>query len=144
MRDIARSHAVLEAAILSLEWLAERLATRAAPGPEERRAAAAVLECFDRTAPEHHRDEERRLFPDLRASAASAGRPELAATLYELEMEHERMERFFRESIRPALQAIAAGERFPLGREDVAHLAWVYRRHTSMEAQVLEPLGGRP
>jgi hemerythrin-like domain-containing protein len=142
MKDFDRSHAVLEAALLALESLAAQDAAQS-PRPGECRAARQVLDCFEQTVPEHHRDEERRLFPELRLRAAQAGRPELASTLYELEMEHERMERLYRDSLRPALRGIAQGSAAALDREAVAHLAWLCRRHIGMETQVLEPLGDR-
>jgi hemerythrin-like domain-containing protein len=139
MEDLDRSHAVLEAALLALERLCAQPAAR--PSPDQSRAASQVLECFECAVPEHHRDEERRLFPALRSRAALAGRPELAATLYELEMEHERMERLYEESLRPALRELAQGAPAQLDREAVEHLAWLCRRHIGMEAQVLPPAG---
>jgi hemerythrin-like domain-containing protein len=138
MRLLDHSHESIEVGLLTLEALVQRVAGRD-PDARDAHAAHRVLECFDRTAVEHHRDEEQLLFPDLRVRAAAAGRPEVCATLYELEMEHERMERLYADAVRPALEKIAGGAPAELSQAAVAHLSWLYRRHIDLEAGVLEP-----
>ena len=138
MSPLGHSHESVEVCLLTLEALAQRVAGRD-PDAKDARAAQRVLECFDHTAVEHHREEERVLVPDLRARAAAAGRPEVCATLYELEMEHQRMERMYADTVRPALEKIAAGARGDLDPSAVSHLAWLYRRHIRLETGVLEP-----
>ena len=138
MSRFDHSHESLTVGLCSLEALVERTAARD-PDAGDTRAAQRILECFDRTATEHHREEEQMLFPDLRVRAAEAGRPEVCATLYELEMEHGRMERLYAEAVRPALEKIAGGARGALDPAAVSHLAWLYRRHIRLEEAVLEP-----
>lgn len=130
-------HAQIEAGLDTLEALAERVAAHDPEGPD-REAAGRVLDCFDRIAPLQHREEEETIFPSLRRRAAMTGRPELGGALYELEMEHDKMERMFR-SLRPGIEKIAHGLPAELRPEAVAHFAWVYRRHLRVEAQVLVP-----
>lgn len=141
LKSVRHSHERIEVSLLALEALVDRFAGRD-PDADDARAAQRVLECFDRTAVEHHREEERLLFPDLRARAAAAGRPEICATLHELEMEHQRMERLYADAVRPALGKIAGRAPGDLSPEAVSHLAWLYRRHIRLEAAVLEPFAG--
>jgi hemerythrin-like domain-containing protein len=138
MRPLDHSHEEIEASLYALEALVERVAARD-PDAGDARAAQRILDCFDHTAVAHHREEERLLFPELRVRAAAAGRPEICGTLYELEMEHKRMERLYADAVRPALEKIAGGAPAELSQAAVAHLSWLYRRHIDLEAGVLEP-----
>lgn len=138
MKHIDTCHRRIEEALQALEALSTRLAAGAPCGAVECAAAAEVMACFEGTATEHHRDEEQALFPELRVRAAQAGCPEVGATLYELEMEHDRMHRLY-EALRPGLAALASGGSAALDAGQVANFAWLYRRHMSLEARVIEP-----
>jgi hemerythrin-like domain-containing protein len=130
-------HDKIEFQLGVLENLAAHLA---AHGSDEtaRAAVRAVMRYFDTAAAAHHRDEDEDLFPLLRTAAARDGRDEICATLYELEREHESMDRLYAE-LRAALEAIAAGESARLDTELVRRFAWIYRRHMRMEADLLLP-----
>lgn len=103
-----------------------------------RSAARAVIRYFDTAAVAHHRDEDEDLFPLVRAAAARGGRKEICATLYELEREHENMDRLYSE-LRAQLAAIEAGGSGRLDADLVARLAWIYRRHMRLEAGLVLP-----
>jgi hemerythrin-like domain-containing protein len=130
-------HPVIENSLDTLEALVQRVVARD-PKVQDREDARRVLDCFDRVAPLQHRDEEQTIFPSLRRRAAISGRPEVGGALYELEMEHDKMERMFA-SLRPGIERIAKGAAPDLRPEAVAHFAWLYRRHLRVEAQVLAP-----
>jgi len=130
-------HQGIEFELGVLENFAAHLAVR---GSDEaaRSAARAVVRYFDTVAAAHHRDEDEDLFPLLREAAARDGRDEICATLYELQREHQSMDRLYAQ-VRAELQAIAAGESARLDSGLVARFAWIYRRHTSMEGALLLP-----
>ena len=93
-------HERVERMLALLERLAQHLPQH---GADEQAAGAArdVMRYFDQAAPLHHEDEERHVFPALRAS----GRPELAALAARLHEDHERMAAAW-----AALRAIPAGK----------------------------------
>lgn len=130
-------HERIEFQLGVLENLGAHLAAR---GSDEtaRAAVGAVMRYFDTAAAAHHREEDEDLFPLLRAAAARDGRDEICATLYELEREHQTMERLYTQ-LRAELEAIAAGESPRLDAQLVASFAWIYRRHLRIEADLLLP-----
>jgi hemerythrin-like domain-containing protein len=130
-------HQGIEFELGVLENFAAHLAARG--GDEAARSAArAVMRYFDTVAAAHHRDEDEDLFPLLRAAAARDGRDEICATLYELQREHQSMERLYAR-LRAELQAIAAAESARLDAELVTRFAWIYRRHMRVEGDLLLP-----
>jgi hemerythrin-like domain-containing protein len=134
---LAACHTRMEGELQTLERLAGDLAPSA--GDEQARdAARAVLRCFDTDGRNHHLDEDENLFPEVRALAALRGRPEVAATLYELECEHEALDGLY-SSLRSCLEDITEGRPARLDAERVAHFAWTYRRHMALEARVVLP-----
>lgn len=130
-------HQGIEFELGVLENFAAHLAVR---GSDEaaRSAARAVVRYFDTVAAAHHRDEDEDLFPLLRETAARDGRDEICAALYELQREHQSIERLYAQ-VRAALLEIAVGESARLDSEVVACFAWIYRRHMSMEGDLLLP-----
>jgi len=136
---IEACHDRIEAQLCTLEGLVPYVA---AHGPDEaaRNAAQAVMRYFDTAGEAHNQDEDEDLFPLLRAAAARDGRHEIGATLYELEREHENMDRLYSE-VRARLDAIARGEAVhpALDADLVTRFAWIYRRHMQLESDLLLP-----
>lgn len=115
--------------------LLEQLASR--PMPERtdeagRRAAAQVLNYFDRAAPHHHADEEEDLFPRLRA----LGDPALTGEIDRLEAEHRHMGEVWRE-LRRELLALSEGR--PAGLDAAPAFAVAYREHAAFEDAFIYP-----
>jgi hemerythrin-like domain-containing protein len=136
--EVLRSgHAGLDRQLEALEDLVSQVAEHGAD-ERARGAAGELIAYFDAEAREHHRDEEEDLFPLLRERLAKDDRPEVGATLYELEREHAHMESLY-SRLRDNLQAIAERGVTRLRTEDVAHFAWLYRRHMALEAKVVFP-----
>ena len=133
---LAACHERIEAQLGTLERLAQHL-PRHGCDADARSAAAAVLRYFDTAGMLHHQDEDRDLFPLLRARAAARGRAGIAAATEELEREHGTIESQWRR-LRAALLAIGAGEG-RLDQEEVARFAWLQRRHMDREASTLLP-----
>lgn len=132
MRDpfeqLESSHRRLE------ERLAELGAAATTPAGSGRDAALgvveAVLDYFDRSVQRHEADEEKSLFPRLRAH------PELTATLEMLECEHREHERLHAD-LREGYQD--PGYLAELARK----LATAYRAHILEEERVLFPAARR-
>ena len=133
---LAACHERIEAQLGTLERLAEHLVRRGCD-PEARSAARAVLRYFDTAGMLHHEDEDRDLFPLLRARAAERGHAAIAAAAEELEREHETIEAQWRR-LRLRLLAVGKGEAW-LDRDDVARFAWLQRRHIDRETSALLP-----
>jgi pyridoxamine 5'-phosphate oxidase len=136
---IEACHDRIEAQLGTLENLVPHVA---AHGPDEaaRNAAQAVMRYFDTAGDAHNKDEDEDLFPLIRAAAARDGRHEIGATLYELEREHENMDRLYSE-VRAQLDVIARGQagHQALDADLVARFAWIYRRHMRLESDLLLP-----
>jgi pyridoxamine 5'-phosphate oxidase len=130
-------HAMIEHQLQILENLVSHLAARGAD-EEARGAAKALIRYFDTAAREHHHDEDEYLFPLLRELAARADRPEVGATLYELEREHGQMDVLY-SKLRDKLRKIAEEDAARLDAGEVAHFSWLYRRHMRLEAHVVHP-----
>jgi hemerythrin-like domain-containing protein len=130
-------HERIEAQLATLDRLPEYLERHGADAVA-RDAARAVMRYFDTAAVHHHEDEDRDLFPLLRAAAARARRHEIAAALYELEREHESMTGLYRR-LRVQLESLAAGTVPALDGEDLARFARLYRRHMRTEAHLVLP-----
>jgi len=131
-------HRRIETALAGLE----RMAARMGPLDEDgRQALERALRFFREMAPKHTADEERSLFPRLRAKGAPLR--ELAA----LEADHRNADRWHAEVDDLGRTWLAAGElALPqqqafVGR--VAQLAELYRRHIEVEDNVVFPLARR-
>jgi hemerythrin-like domain-containing protein len=133
---LAACHERIEAQLATLERLGPHL-EKCGCDAEAKAAAQAVLRYFDTAGRLHHEDEDEDLFPLLRRRAGVAGRPEVSATIDELEREHETMEAQW-VRLRERLEAVRGGEA-RLAAEDVARFAWLYRRHMDREATAVLP-----
>ena len=124
-------HGRIQDQLATLEKLVPHLA-RAGCDVPAREAARAVLRYFDLAGAQHHQDEEEDLFPLLRRYAGERGRDDVRAALDELAREHRSMEEIY-ETIRRRLDDVAEARSARLDIEEVAHFAWVYRRHIMRE-----------
>ena len=99
-----------------------------------RRARRRARCCATSTAPgvQHHQDEEQDLFPLLRRYAGERGRGDVLAALDELAHEHRSMDDVYAR-IRARLDDVAEARSPRLDIEQVAHFAWLYRRHIMRE-----------
>jgi len=134
-------HDEIRAGIASLEALASALAGERAL-PEIRRVAEEVLGCFERTVPEHHREEERELWPMVRRSARGEDLQTFEAIAARLRREHHELEAAWAE-LRRAVEAVArhgdaGGASLEPGR--VTKLAEAYRNHALFEDEVVVPM----
>jgi pyridoxamine 5'-phosphate oxidase len=134
---LAACHERIEAQLCTLEKLVEHLAASGADEPA-RDAAADAMRYFDTAGAHHHRDEDEDIFPLLRNLAAERCRPEVSAIINGLEEDHSTMEAQW-SRLRERLEAVAAGRDARLDAEDVAHFAWLYRRHMEKEAALVLP-----
>ena len=137
LAHLQECHQRIEQELGALERLAEHMSERGADTLAHS-AAKGILRYFDGSAAQHHADEDEDLFPLLRARAAAAGRPEVAAAIEELEREHAAMDALWRR-LRDTLADIAAMTQAPLHAEDVARFAWLYRRHMQREGLLILP-----
>jgi hemerythrin-like domain-containing protein len=134
---LAACHERIEEQLRTLEKLVEHLPAKGAD-KAAREAAAQVMRYFDTAGVHHHRDEDEDVFPLLRQRAAERNRPEVSAVMNDLEEEHATLDRQW-SRVRERLDAVAGGRENALDREDVAHFAWVYRRHMDAEATLVLP-----
>jgi hemerythrin-like domain-containing protein len=138
-------HGRIQDQIATLEKLVPHLA-RAGCDQAAQEAARAVMRYFDSAGAHHHQDEELDLFPLLRRYAGERGRAEVLAALENLAAEHRTMDEVWAR-IRARLAAVAEARSPRLDIEQVAHFAWLYRRHIMREealafgfaAEVLTP-----
>lgn len=116
-----------------LARLAAHLPAHGADGPA-RQAAADVMRYFDLAAPAHHEDEERHVFPPLRAAGGAA-----AVLADELHGEHERMAGAW-QALREDLQHVAGG-RLPDAGAGARWRAFdaLYRAHVRREDEAAYP-----
>lgn len=131
-------HRRIEAAIEVLE----AAAAWSGPLDEERREALSrALRFFREMAPKHTADEERSLFPRLRAKGEEL--PELAA----LEADHATADAWHAALDRIGCAWLASGARETAEGEafaaHVADLAALYRRHIAVEDDIVFPLARR-
>ncbi len=127
-------HDRVERMLALLERLAAHLPAHGADA-QAADAARDVMRYFDQAAPKHHEDEERHVFPVLRAS----GRPELEALAERLHADHLRMAEAW-VGMRAALAAIERGH-WPAGAafDAVAPFAAAYRTHIEAENTLAYP-----
>lgn len=109
---------------------------------EARQAAERVLKYFDSAGQHHHDDEERDLFPLLRAAAGQEGNGEMLALLDDLRAQHVEMTRAWQE-LRPRLLALVRGEPCEPGALPVQRFAALYREHIPLEENFVLPYAER-
>ena len=131
-------HDRIEAHCTTLEKLVEYLPLHGCDSAA-RQAAANILRYFDTASPNHHADEERDLFPLLRANSHSPEAIELAALLESLLAEHRLMEQAW-QNVRAGLVAITTGSGMTLDKPAVSDFVALYRSHIETENSRLLPL----
>ena len=138
-------HGRIQDQIATLEKMVPHLA-RSGCDDAAQEAARAVMRYFDSAGAQHHQDEEQDLFPLLRRYAGERGRGEVLEALDVLAREHRTMDEVYAR-IRARLADVAEARSPRLDIEQVAHFAWIYRRHIMREealafgfaAEVLTP-----
>jgi hemerythrin-like domain-containing protein len=123
--------------MLALLWRLRRHLHDHGADEQARQAAGDVMRYFDQAAPQHHRDEERHVFPPLLAQAD----PATVAVVLRLQQEHLQMESRWA-AARVLLSAIAQGELQTLVQRDEAVLdsfAALYAGHIEAEEQIAYP-----
>lgn len=105
-------------------------------------AAKAVLQYFNKAAHLHHDDEEQDLMPMLQATASGADAALLATLVPEILADHQRMDQAW-STLRPQLDAIAAGASTELSPGGVNAYVDAYHAHMSKEEGQLAPMAKR-
>ena len=105
-------------------------------------AAKAVLQYFNKAAHLHHDDEEQDLMPMLQATATGADAALLSTLVPEILADHQRMDQAW-STLRPQLDAIAAGASTELSFEGVNAYVDAYHAHMSKEEGQLAPMAKR-
>jgi hemerythrin-like domain-containing protein len=125
-------HERVERLLGLLERLAMHLA-KAGADEQARQAATDVLRYFDLAGPAHHEDEERHVFPALRA----LGEPMLDTLVDRLQRDHVAMAESWA-VLRLSLQAVAGGA-LPEPEPDWPAFATLYRDHIAVEEAAAYP-----
>ncbi len=123
-------HERVERMLGLMERLVQHLAEAGADA-SARQAARDVMRYFDLAAPNHHEDEERHVFPALRALGQGA----LADRLH---AEHEAMAGLWTD-VRASLTAVADGSADPVPGALWRDFAALYRRHLADEEALAYP-----
>lgn len=109
---------------------------------DAQQAAKAVLQYFNKAAHLHHDDEEQDLMPMLQATATGDDAALLSTLVPEILADHQRMDQAWL-TLRPELDAIAAGTGTQLAAEGVAAYVAAYQAHMSKEEGHLAPMAKR-
>lgn len=109
---------------------------------DARAAATAVLRYFDKSARDHHADEESDLFPALLESMAGSDAVCIRDLIESLKRDHRALESEW-ERLRPMLLKIAGGGPQTLVSDDVEPLLALYARHIAREEDELLPMAAR-
>ncbi|PKB22338.1 pyridoxamine 5'-phosphate oxidase [Janthinobacterium sp. 64] len=109
---------------------------------DAQQAAKAVLQYFNKAAHLHHDDEEQDLMPMLQTTATGDDAALLATLVPEILADHQRMDQAWL-TLRPELDAIAAGTGTQLAAEGVAAYIAAYQAHMSKEEGHLAPMAKR-
>lgn len=109
---------------------------------DAQQAAKAVLQYFNKAAHLHHDDEEQDLMPMLQATATGDDAALLATLVPEILADHQRMDQAWL-TLRPELDAIAAGTGTQLSADGVAAYVTAYQAHMSKEEGQLAPMAKR-
>lgn len=110
--------------------------------PEAQQAAKAVLQYFNKAAHLHHDDEEQDLMPMLQATATGEDAALLATLVPEILADHQRMDQAWL-TLRPELDAIAAGTDSQLSHDGVRDYIAAYQAHMAKEEGQLAPMAKR-
>ncbi|ATD63297.1 MAG: pyridoxamine 5'-phosphate oxidase [Janthinobacterium svalbardensis] len=110
--------------------------------PEAQQAAKAVLQYFNKAAHLHHDDEEQDLMPMLQATATGEDAALLATLVPEILADHQRMDQAWL-TLRPELDAIAAGTDTQLSADGVRDYVAAYQAHMAKEEGQLAPMAKR-
>jgi len=110
--------------------------------PEAQQAAKAVLQYFNKAAHLHHDDEEQDLMPMLQATATGDDAALLASLVPEILADHQRMDQAWL-TLRPELDAIAAGTDSQLSHDGVRDYIAAYQAHMAKEEGQLAPMAKR-
>ena len=110
--------------------------------PEAQQAAKAVLQYFNKAAHLHHDDEEQDLMPMLQATATGEDAALLATLVPEILADHQRMDQAWL-TLRPELDAIAAGTDSQLSHDGVRDYVAAYQAHMAKEEGQLAPMAKR-
>lgn len=109
---------------------------------DAQQAAKAVLQYFNKAAHLHHDDEEQDLMPMLQATATGDDAALLATLVPEILADHQRMDQAWL-TLRPELDAIAAGTGVQLSAHGVRDYVAAYQAHMSKEEGQLAPMAKR-
>lgn len=110
--------------------------------PEAQQAAKAVLQYFNKAAHLHHADEEQDLMPMLQATATGEDAALLANLVPDILADHQRMDQAWL-TLRPELDAIAAGTDSQLSHDGVRDYIAAYQAHMAKEEGQLAPMAKR-
>lgn len=110
--------------------------------PEAQQAAKAVLQYFNKAAHLHHDDEEQDLMPMLQVTATGEDAALLATLVPEILADHRRMDQAWL-TLRPELDAIAAGTDSQLSHDGVRDYIAAYQAHMAKEEGQLAPMAKR-
>lgn len=110
--------------------------------PEAQQAAKAVLQYFNKAAHLHHADEEQDLMPMLQATATGEDAALLATLVPDILADHQRMDQAWL-TLRPELDAIAAGTDSQLSHDGVRDYIAAYQAHMTKEEGQLAPMAKR-
>ncbi|WP_298402514.1 pyridoxamine 5'-phosphate oxidase [Janthinobacterium sp.] len=110
--------------------------------PEAQQAAKAVLQYFNKAAHLHHADEEQDLMPMLQATATGEDAALLATLVPGILADHQRMDQAWL-TLRPELDAIAAGTDSQLSHDGVRDYIAAYQAHMAKEEGQLAPMAKR-
>ena len=110
--------------------------------PEAQQAAKAVLQYFNKAAHLHHDDEEQDLMPMLQVTATGEDAALLATLVPDILADHQRMDQAWL-TLRPELDAIAAGTDSQLSHDGVRDYIAAYQAHMAKEEGQLAPMAKR-
>jgi hemerythrin-like domain-containing protein len=125
----------------TLDKLVEHLSSNG-QNVDVQQAAAAVLRYFEKSAPQHHADEEEDLLPMLEATATGDDAVLLQALTPQIESEHEEMDGAW-SRLAPRLRELAAGEASALPADEVGAFTTMYRAHMELEESRVAPMALR-
>ena len=131
-------HEHVEEQIESLYELAARLRTHGSDVYAQR-TAANLMHYFDTAGRLHYEDEERDVFPDLRAAALGLNAGRVALLMRQVEQQHRAMEQAWT-PIKGTLSRIARGESTPINDAGLDRLARSCRAHIALTKSKLIPL----
>ncbi len=110
------------------------------PAARARRIATETLAFFRRVVYEHHQEEERELFPAVRASAQlGLEKQQIEDMIERLTREHRQVETAY-ERLEPGLKDAARGHDSGLDPQAVAALVTAYTAHARYEEQAFLPM----